>query len=163
MTNNNCLSWSVDSLTWLMREALAEAQRAGKAGDVPVGAIVAAGTAVVGRGYNQREQLRDPTAHAEILALRDAAKTLGTWRLAECVLVVTLEPCVMCAGALAQARIGALAFGAADSKGGACHSLYTLPADGRLNHTYPVVGGILADESRRLLSRFFHDIRRTTS
>jgi tRNA(adenine34) deaminase len=162
MTNNNPLPWSVDSLTWLMREALVLAERAGEAGDIPVGAVVFAGAAVVGRGWNQREQLRDPTAHAEILALRDAARTLGSWRLEECVLVVTLEPCVMCAGALAQARIGALAFGAADPKGGACHSLYTLPADGRLNHTYPVVGGILTDESQRLLSRFFHDIRRRT-
>jgi len=161
--NTNTLPWSVESLTSLMREALALAERAGDAGDIPVGAVIAARDAVVGRGWNQREQLRDPTAHAEVLALQDAARNLGTWRMEECVAVVTLEPCIMCAGALCQARIGALVFGAADPKGGACHSLYSVPADGRLNHTYPVVGGILADESQSLLRRFFHDIRRRTS
>jgi tRNA(adenine34) deaminase len=109
--------------------------------------------------HNERELRQDPTAHAEILALRDAAEVLGTWRLSAVTLVVTLEPCPMCAGALVAARLGRLVFGATDPKAGACGSLYQLCADPRLNHELPVTGGVLADQSGLMLSRFFADRR----
>ncbi|MFM7755689.1 MAG: tRNA adenosine(34) deaminase TadA [Actinomycetota bacterium] len=138
-----------------MRAALDEARAAVVHGDVPVGAVVLREGRIVAARHNEREPRGDPTAHAEVLALRDAAESLGRWRLDDCTLVVTLEPCVMCAGALLNARIGALVYGAADLKAGATASLYNVCADPRLNHNPPVTHGILAGESARLLEEFF--------
>jgi tRNA(adenine34) deaminase len=138
-----------------MRLALAEAQAALRHGDVPVGAVALADGAVVASRHNERELRQDPTAHAEILALCDAARALGTWRLSAVTLVVTLEPCSMCAGALVAGRTGRLVFGAADPKAGACGSLYQLCCDPRLNHELPVTAGVLADDAALLLARFF--------
>jgi tRNA(adenine34) deaminase len=142
-----------------MAAALDEARAALASGDVPVGAVVVAGDRIVGRGRNEREARGDPTAHAEILALRAAADALGTWRLSDATLYVTLEPCPMCAGALVAARLGGLVFGAVDLKGGACGSLYNLCADPRLNHELPVTAGVLAEQSGALLSNFFSNLR----
>ena len=146
-----------DVLHDLMGRALDEARRAPSHGDVPIGAVVArAGEGeVLAARHNEREVAHDPTAHAEILALRDAAHAIGTWRLVECVLVVTLEPCPMCAGAAVASRLGLGAFGAADPKSGALGSLYQLGADPRLNHEFAVVDGIRADECGALLNEFF--------
>jgi tRNA(adenine34) deaminase len=128
--------------------------------DVPVGAVVASSDGeVLARRHNERELTQDPTAHAEILALRDAAATLGTWRLDDCVLVATLEPCPMCAGAALAARIATVIFGAPDPKAGACGSLYNLAADPRLNHEMTVVPGVGSDEAAGLLRRFFAERR----
>lgn len=138
-----------------MRLALAEARRAGAHDDVPIGAVVALGGELVASRHNERELRRDPTAHAELLALRDAAERLGTHRLDGAVLVSTLEPCPMCAGAALLARVGAVVFGADDPKAGACGSLYNLGADPRLNHEYAVRGRVLADECAQLLTDFF--------
>ena len=145
----------MDDLT-AMRLALDEARLALAHDDVPVGAVVLGpGGEVVARRHNERELTGDPTAHAEVLALRDAAAARGGWRLDGCTLVVTLEPCGMCAGALQQARIGRLVFGAADLDGGATSSMYNGAADPRLNHNFPVQHGVLADEAGTLLSDFF--------
>lgn len=143
-----------------MRLALAEAERAMQTGDVPVGAIVvdAAGS-VIGAGRNRREIDRDPTGHAEIVAMRAAAVHLGTWRLHGATLFVTLEPCVMCAGALVNARIERVVYGCDDPKAGALRSLYLLGEDPRLNHRFAVTEGVLAGESSRLLSAFFAALR----
>ena len=138
-----------------MRLALTEAARAVAHGDVPVGAVAVVEGQVVAARHNERELQRDPTAHAEVLALRDAAAALGTWRLGAVTLVVTLEPCAMCAGALVAGRVGRLVFGAVDPKAGACGSLYQLCADPRLNHELPVTGGVLAHECSDHLARFF--------
>jgi tRNA(adenine34) deaminase len=135
--------------------ALAEARKAAEEGDVPVGAVVLAGGKVVAAAGNRREADADPTAHAEIIALREAAVALGTWRLSAATLYVTLEPCPMCAGALVAARVGRLVFGCADPKAGACGSLYNLCADPRLNHEVEVVAGVREDETSRLLSEWF--------
>lgn len=136
--------------------ALDEARAATASGDVPIGAVVLDedGT-VLGRGRNEREAEGDPTAHAEVLALRRAAATRGAWRLEGCTLVVTLEPCTMCAGALVLARVARLVFGAYDEKAGAVGSLWDVVRDRRLNHRPEVVGGVLAEESRALLLDFF--------
>ena len=142
-----------------MEVALVEAEAALVHGDVPVGAVVLHRGVVIAQRHNQREELQDPTAHAEILALQDAARHLGTWRLDECVLVVSLEPCVMCAGALIAARIGRLVYGAADLKAGATASLYNVCADPRLNHNPPVTHGVLAEPAGALLSAFFEQRR----
>lgn len=144
----------------LMHAALAEAALAPSHDDVPVGAVLAApdGT-VVGRGHNRREVDGDPTAHAEVVAIREAAATLGTWRLDGCTLVVTLEPCTMCAGALVQARIATLVYGADDAKAGAVVSLFDTVRDPRLPHTVDVVRGVLAGDSSTLLRAFFADRR----
>jgi len=146
-----------ERLDELMGVALDEARTAAEHGDVPIGAVVARedGGEIVARRHNQRELDGDPTAHAEILALRDAARAAGTWRLDEHVLVVTLEPCPMCAGAVVAARLDLVAFGARDPKGGALGSLYNLAADPRLNHEATAVDGVRADESRALLTAFF--------
>ena len=138
-----------------MRLALELAAGAGEAGEVPVGAVVVRDGEVVGRGANAREATGDPTAHAEMVALREAAATLGSWRLVGATLYVTLEPCPMCAGALVAARLGRLVFGTADPKAGACGSLYNLCADPRLNHELPVVRGVLAQEASLVLSSWF--------
>ena len=138
-----------------MRIALDQARAAGASGDVPVGAVVLHEGEVIAARHNEREATNDPTAHAEVLALRDAATVLGRWRLDDCTLVVTLEPCVMCAGALLNSRIGTLVYGAADLKAGATASLYNVTTDPRLNHNPPVVHGVLAAECSQLLTDFF--------
>lgn len=142
--------------------ALEEARRAGDAGEVPVGAVVLAAGEVVGAAGNQREATGDPTAHAEMVALRQASARLGTWRLTDATLYVTLEPCPMCAGALVAARIGRLVFGATDPKAGAVGTLYNLSVDPRLNHEFPVEAGIRADEAGALLSGWFAARRAVT-
>ena len=142
-----------------MRLALSEAAQAAMRGEVPVGAVVLWGGEVIGAGSNQREELEDPTAHAEILALRRAALRLGTWRLDECVLYVTQEPCPMCAGATVNARLGRLVFGCDNPKAGAVKTLYQIPEDVRLNHRVTVRGGVLASECGALLTRFFRALR----
>ena len=138
-----------------MRAALEEARAAAAHGDVPVGAVVVREGRIIARRHNERELSNDPTAHAEVLVLRDAAAAVGSWRLDDCTLVVTLEPCVMCAGAALSARIGTLVFGAADPKGGATGSLYSVVSDPRLNHNPPTVHGVLAEECADLLTDFF--------
>jgi tRNA(adenine34) deaminase len=143
-----------------MRHAIEEAMRAPATGDIPVGAVVLGSTGhIIGRGHNEREALADPTAHAEMIALRQAAEAAGEWRLGGCTLVVTLEPCTMCAGALIQARIDRLVFGAVDEKAGAVGSLWDVVRDRRLNHRPEVIGGVLADECGELLINFFRDHR----
>ena len=142
-----------------MHRALDEARIASASGDVPVGAVVVHDGRIIAARHNEREKTGDPTAHAEVLALRDAASALGRWRLDDCTLVVTLEPCVMCAGALLNARVAHLVYGAADLKCGATASLYNVCADPRLNHNPPVTHGILAAESATLLEQFFAERR----
>jgi tRNA(adenine34) deaminase len=143
-----------DARRW-MEAALAEARAATDHGDVPVGCLVVHGGQVVARTHNRREADGDPTAHAELLALRQAARALGTWRLTGCTVVVTLEPCAMCAGALVLARVDRLLYGCPDPKAGACGSLYDIPSDARLNHRVAVRAGILADDCGTLLRTFF--------
>lgn len=138
-----------------MRAALGEARAALDAGDVPVGAVVVCDGGIIGRGHNQRELLQDPTAHAEMIALTAAAAEVGSWRLDGCTLYVTLEPCVMCAGAIVQARLPWLVYGAVDPKAGACQSLFAIPIDARLNHRVEMRAGVLADECADLLRGFF--------
>lgn len=139
----------------MMRRALEEAARAAEEGEVPVGAVVARGEEIIASAHNEREATGDPTAHAELLALRHAAEKLKTWRLTGCTLYATLEPCPMCAGALHAARISRLVYAAPDPKAGAAGTLYDLPADPRLNHTYPYTPGVLHNESAALLRAFF--------
>jgi tRNA(adenine34) deaminase len=143
----------------LMELALAEAARAAAEGEVPVGAVVALEGEIIGRGRNQRETLGDPTAHAEILALREASGCQGTWHLDGAVLCVTLEPCPMCAGALVNARVARLVYGCADPKAGAVNTLYELCTDPRLNHCLAVVPGVRADECAAQLKQFFARLR----
>ena len=144
----------LDSLA--MGWALEQARRASDSGDVPVGAVVLSATGqVIGAGRNERQAGADPTAHAEIVALRAAGGALGTWQLAGCTLVVTLEPCTMCAGAAVLSRVDRLVFGAYDAKAGAVGSLWDVVRDRRLNHRPEVVGGVLADECSALLDDFF--------
>ena len=152
--------WSADLVdeaadSAAMRLALDEARRAGEAGEVPVGAVVVAGGQVLAAAGNRRESDGDPTAHAEILALRAAARSRGSWRLDDTTVYVTLEPCPMCAGALVAARVARLVFAAPDPKAGACGSLYNLCADPRLNHEIPVESGVLGSEAAELLSGWF--------
>lgn len=146
----------MDADAW-MESALAEARTALAHDDVPVGAVVVhlPTGEIVARAHNERERTGDPTAHAELLALREAARVAGTWRLDEYALVATLEPCPMCAGAAWAARVGLLVYGAADPKAGAAGSLYNFAADPRLNHTMEVVRGVRAEECAALLTRFF--------
>jgi tRNA(adenine34) deaminase len=146
-----------------MRLAMAQAQAALQHDDVPIGAVVVRDGQVVAARHNERELTGDPTAHAEVLALRDAAARVGHWRLLDCTLYVTLEPCVMCAGALVNSRIGRVVYGATDPKAGALESLYHVCADERLNHRPPVTSGILADECGALLKSFFASRRRSSS
>jgi len=143
-----------------MRHALTEADAALGHGDVPIGAVVVRDGEVIAARHNEREVAADPTAHAEILALRDAATAVGHWRLDDCTLYVTLEPCFMCAGAVVNARVGRLVYGAADPKAGAVGSLADVPADLRLNHRPPVTAGVLAAESGDRLRGFFAARRR---
>ena len=142
-----------------MKLALAAAQEAADKGEVPVGAIIVAAGKVVGRGYNCREERQNPLGHAELMAIQEAAKLLRVWRLEECDIYVTLEPCLMCTGAILQARFRRLVFGSLDPKAGAVESLYRLCEDQRLNHQLPVTGGVLAQESAALLGDFFTRLR----
>jgi len=139
----------------LMALALDEARLALAHGDVPVGAVVVKDGEVIARRHNERELTGDPTAHAEVLALRDAATVVGSWRLNGCTLVVTLEPCLMCGGALVNSRVDRLVYGAADLKAGACYSLYNVCDDPRLNHKLEVTDRVRAEEAGQLLSDFF--------
>ena len=142
-----------------MRQALAQARAAVEHGDVPIGAVVVHEGRVAGRGRNERELLQDPTAHAEILALRQAAAALGSWRVLDSTLYVTLEPCAMCAGAIVLSRIPRVVYGTTDPKAGAAGSVLDVTGDPRLNHRPQVVGGVLADECGALLRAFFADRR----
>ena len=147
--------------TALMRQAITEAKSARALDEVPIGCVILhePTQTIIGRGFNRRETDHDPTAHAEILALRQAAQHLSHWRLIDCTLVVTLEPCPMCAGAIINARIPRLIYGCDDPKGGAVKTLYQLCQDPRLNHRVEVVCGVLADECAELLRKFFADQR----
>ena len=147
------MSQSLD--TTMMRQALALAEQAAAMGEVPVGAVVYRGREVLGQGHNRRESRADPTAHAEMIALREAAERLGTWRMDDCAMAVTLEPCPMCAGALVNARMGRLVYGAADPKMGAVETLYTICTDRRLNHRVQVTAAVLPGPCAEVLRRFF--------
>jgi tRNA(adenine34) deaminase len=142
-----------------MRIALDEARLAADEGEVPIGAVVVCDGAVVARAHNRRENDRDATAHAEMLAMREASERLGRWRLTGCTVYATLEPCPMCAGAMHQARIDRVVYGALDPKAGAVGSLFDLSNDERLNHRFEVTGGVLGDDSAELLRSFFGRLR----
>jgi tRNA(adenine34) deaminase len=143
-----------------MRLAYQQAQLAMESDEVPVGAVIVHEDRIIAAAYNQREQLRDPTAHAEMIAITQAAESLGSWRLDDCTLYVTLEPCPMCAGAIVQARIPWLVYGATDPKAGAVHTLYQLLSDPRLNHRCQVTSGVLAQPCGEILSHFFQQQRK---
>ncbi|HZV07119.1 MAG TPA: tRNA adenosine(34) deaminase TadA [Gemmataceae bacterium] len=144
-----------------MEMALAEAGRANAEDEVPIGAVIVSYQhGVIAQAHNQREQLHDPTAHAEMIAITQAANALRSWRLEDCALYVTLEPCPMCAGAIVQARLPLVVYGCTDAKAGACHTLYQITNDTRLNHRSQVIGGVLADRCAALLSSFFAAKRR---
>lgn len=138
-----------------MELALAEAAIAAAEDEVPIGCVIVHNDRVIAAAHNRREQLQDPTAHAEMVALAQAAKALGSWRLEGCTLYVTLEPCPMCAGGIVQARIPAVVYGCTDPKAGACDTLYQITSDPRLNHRCTVVGGVLADRCAAMLTAFF--------
>ena len=138
-----------------MRRALAEAENANAEGEVPIGAVIVRQGRVIASAHNQRERLHDPTAHAEMIAITQAAESVGDWRLEGCVLYVTLEPCPMCAGAILQARIPLVVYGATDPKAGAVGSLYQLLSDARLNHRAEIVAGVMADQCAEILTGFF--------
>ncbi|MEE3365329.1 MAG: tRNA adenosine(34) deaminase TadA [Planctomycetota bacterium] len=142
-----------------MRQALDQARAAFEEDEVPVGAVVVHEERAIAQAHNQRETLNDPTAHAEMIAITQAAEALGSWRLTDCTLYVTLEPCPMCAGAIVQARLPTVLFGAADPKGGGCQSLYAITNDERLNHRTVVIGGVLEHECSTILSEFFQQQR----
>ena len=154
---SNPIAPSTDTYTDWMRWAIEEANAAGALDEVPIGCVVWHGPSgrVIGRGHNRRAIDRDPTAHAEIIAIRQAGEALGDWRLTDCTLLVTLEPCPMCAGAIVNARIGTIVYGCSDPKAGAVRTLFQLCDDPRLNHRATVVPGILADECATLLRAFF--------
>ena len=144
----------------MMRRALKQAHKAAQMNEVPVGAVIHCGQQILSESHNLRQSRQDPTAHAEIIALQQAAEKIGSWRLRGCTLVVTLEPCPMCAGALINARIDRLVYGAADPKMGCVDSLYRLCHDNRFNHRVETCGGVLDDECGNILSEFFHRLRR---
>lgn len=139
----------------MMRRAIALADEAADAGEVPVGAVIYRGQEIIAEAHNLREAAFDPTGHAELIAMRKAGEVLGEWRLTGCSLAVTLEPCPMCAGALVNARLDRVVYGAADPKAGACHTLYRIPADVRLNHRVEIIRGVMETECRRQLQAFF--------
>jgi tRNA(adenine34) deaminase len=145
--------------TAYMKLAIEEGEVALAEGEIPVGAVVVCNGVVVGRGHNQREAWSDPTAHAEVIAIREAAGKLGGWRLLGAVIYVTVEPCPMCAGAIQQARIKRLVYGIPDPKAGAVESLYNIVQDGRLNHIVEVTAGIAEEECRELMKKFFRELR----
>lgn len=142
-----------------MLEALCEARLALQTADVPVGAVIVVQNHIIARGHNQRQALADPTAHAEVLVLRDAARVLRNWHLTEATLYVTLEPCIMCLGAAILGRIKRLVFGCYDPKAGACGSQFNIVGTAKLNHSFPIVSGICQEESSALLKAFFHNLR----
>lgn len=142
-----------------MKKALDQAVIAFDEGEVPVGAVIVYQERVIAEGRNQRETLNDPTAHAEMIAITQAAEVLQSWRLLDCTLYVTLEPCPMCAGAIVQARIPRVIYGATDPKAGACHTLFSLTSDIRLNHQSAVMGGVMAEDCKAILQEFFRQQR----
>ncbi|HSG99065.1 MAG TPA: tRNA adenosine(34) deaminase TadA [candidate division Zixibacteria bacterium] len=142
-----------------MEQALRQAEFAYDAGESPIGAVVVHKNAIVGRGYNRTEALKDPTAHAEIIAITSAAESLGDWRLVDCDLYCTLEPCIMCAGAAVLARVRHIYYGAPEPKFGGCGSVFTIPSDPRLNHRIPVTGGILQERCAGIIKEFFQALR----
>jgi tRNA(adenine34) deaminase len=152
------VTFTDDAIQAFMGAALVEAQLAGAAGDVPVGAVIVVGDTIVGRGHNRREQRNDPTAHAEIEALRQASETVSAWRIPG-TMFVTLEPCAMCAGALVLARIERVVYGCSDPKGGAVDTLFQIGRDPRLNHRFEVTAGVQADAAAELLKSFFRERR----
>jgi tRNA(adenine34) deaminase len=154
MNDAELVNWLQPHDRW-MRAALRLAQQAFAEGEVPIGAVVVHEGQIIGEGYNQRESLKDPTAHAEMIAITQAAQTLDSWRLLDCTIYATLEPCPMCAGAIVLARIPTVIYGTPDPKAGACHSLFQITTDSRLNHRALVFSGVLQDECRRLLQEFF--------
>jgi tRNA(adenine34) deaminase len=145
-----------------MYSALQEAEKAFEDNEVPVGAVVVFQKRIIGRGYNQVEKLNDPTAHAEMIALTAASFHLSTWRLSECDIYITLEPCVMCTGALLHSRVKNLYFGAFDPKFGACGSIYNIAEEGKYNHKIDVYSGIYENESKEILKKFFGNVRLKT-
>ena len=150
----------LQSHAFYMRHALQEAEAALAENEVPVGAVIVQRGRVIAAAHNQREQLRDPTAHADMIAITQAAESLGSWRLENCVLYVTLEPCPMCAGAILQARIPVVVYGAADPKAGAVQSLFQLLGDPRLNHRCEIVPGVMAEPCGQILTEFFRQQRK---
>lgn len=142
-----------------MRYAYAEARTAFEEDEVPVGAVIVYQDRIIAAAHNQREALNDPTAHAEMIAITQAAESLGSWRLSDCLLYVTLEPCPMCAGAIIQSRIPLVIYGTRDKKAGACHSLFQITNDQRLNHQSTVISGVMQDECRSILQEFFQKKR----
>ena len=147
---------------YFMKAALGEAQLAFDKGEIPVGAVLVKGGRIIAKAHNNRETSKDPTAHAEILVLRDGIDQYTSWRLTDAVLYVTKEPCIMCAGAILNARIKRLVYGCSDEKGGAVNSLYSLLSDTRLNHQVEVLSGVLEDECAEILQKFFQSRRKTT-
>ena len=145
----------------MMRRAIELAREAAAEGEVPVGAVVYQGERIIAEGANNREATQDPVGHAELLAMSLAGQSMSEWRLTDCSLAVTLEPCPMCAGAMVNARLGRVIYGARDPKAGACDTLYHIPTDRRLNHEVTVIGGVLADECGELLKSFFRARRKT--
>ena len=144
----------------MMQHAIELGRKAAAMGEVPVGAVVYRGSQILAEGFNIREAAADPTGHAELIAMSLAGKKLGDWRLTECSLAVTLEPCPMCAGAMVNARLGRVIYGATDPKAGACHTLYRIPTDARLNHRVEMIAGVMAEECGQLLKDFFQQRRR---
>ena len=143
-----------------MKEALRLAKIAYKKDEVPVGAVIIKDNKIIAKAYNRRQKSQDATLHAEVIAIKKACKKLHTFRLNDCTLFVTLEPCVMCSGAIINARVGTVVFGAYDPKYGCCGSIYNLPEDNRFNHRAKVIGGVMKDECRELLTQFFESKRR---
>ena len=142
-----------------MKEALAEAKKAAAAGEVPVGAVIVKDGEIIGRGHNETETAKDPTAHAEMIAIRQAAKNLGGWRLTGCTMYVTTEPCSMCAGAIVWSRISRLFIGTMDPKSGACGSVFNIPQESRLNHFVEIETGLMQEECSSLMKSFFKELR----
>ena len=143
-----------------MKEALAEAKKAAAAGEVPVGAVIVKDGEIIGRGHNETETAKDPTAHAEMIAIRQAAKNLGGWRLTGCTMYVTTEPCSMCAGAIVWSRIIRLFIGTMDPKSGACGSVFNIPQESRLNHFVEIETGLMQEECSSLMKSFFKELRK---
>lgn len=151
-----------EDIHW-MREAITEARQAEALGEVPIGAVIVRDGQIIGRGHNLRETTLDPTAHAEMIAIRTASEALGAWRLLDCRLYVTLEPCPMCAGAIVQARVPAVVFGAPDPKAGCAGTLMNLLQEQRFNHQVDLNGGVLSEECGAMLSEFFRRLRKRSS
>lgn len=152
----------MDNHAFFMKAAIEEAQKAAEIGEVPIGAVIVRDGEIVGRGYNLRETKKDPTLHAEMIAIREASERLGGWRLIGCTLYVTLEPCPMCAGAIVQSRVEQVVYGARDPKAGCAGTLMDLLNEPRFNHQVPVVADVLGEECGQLLSDFFRSLRKKT-